>query len=142
MRTLQCHGQIVFYLSFIKLKNILHQILKETLIMVRMVLKEPTKALLLVLKELDVIIFTNTSLRGIVGMVYYAINSYLLLVFRIPFLEEIKQSIITTMKGDKEVLISDREALALVAGLLIALIFLHLEGKLVALFCDKTLTVR
>ena len=45
------------------------------------------------------------------------------------------------MKGLKEALISDTEALVLVAGLLLAVTFLNLKGKYFALFCENTLTV-
>ena len=45
------------------------------------------------------------------------------------------------MKELKEILISDTGALALVAGLLVAIIFLKLKEKSVALFCNNTLIV-
>ena len=58
----------------IKLKNSLCQIPEETMVIVRMVSEEPTKVLLLVPNEPDVIIFMNISLEGIEDVIYCVKN--------------------------------------------------------------------
>ena len=125
----------------IKSKNLLRQILEETLVMVHLVTTTPTKVKLLVPKSPDVVIFTDASIEGIGGVIYYMRNEHSPLVFRIPFPEEISKSIKNTMQGMKEISISDAEALGLVAGLLVAIVFLNLSEKSIALFCDNTPTV-
>ena len=109
--------------------------------MVRLVTKESTKATLLVPKNPDVIIFTDASIEGIGGVMCCAKDSHPPLVFRMPFPDDIAQSIRNTMKGLKEISISDGDALALLAGLLITIMFLNLAGKSIALFCDNAPTV-
>ena len=82
----------------IKPKNMMRQTLEESLVMARIVSKEPTKAALSVPKKTDVIIFTDASIEGICGIIYCAHGTHSPLVFRMPFPGDIKQSIINTMK--------------------------------------------
>ena len=125
----------------LKSNNALRQTLEETLVMIRLIAKNPTKVKLLVPSEPEVIIFTDASKEGIGGTIHFLNGSKKPLVFRIPHTEEIKQAIASQTKGENKTRVSDCEALALVTGLLIAVLVCNLKEKSIALFCDNTPTV-
>ena len=60
--------------------------------MIRLAAKIPIKVKLLILLDLEIIIFTDTLKEGVGGMIHYIDSSKRLLVFRFPYIEEIKQS--------------------------------------------------
>ena len=122
----------------IKSNSHLCETLEETLIVMRLVAKNPIIVISLMPVDLEIIIFTNVSIEGIGGKIHLLSSSTKLLPFRFLRNKETRKVLLKKEKGKDRVHMLNTEALDLVAGLLITVLVCILKEKSVALFCDNT----